>query len=175
MTPQHLYCYDTRTIWIAIIVIIITLVVIGALWHNLYIWTNNNHLVGYIAPINESVWEHLKLIFVPFLLVGLIIWLLVEVNNFIFGLAIAMLLAMIFIIIAFYTYTGAFGIENIFIDIVIFIIAIILSVWVAYIIFNADPYPSWTLIIGWIIIIVIAVAIIGFTYHAPAIPLFTSP
>ena len=37
----------------------------GALWHFLYSWSGNNILVGMIAPVNESVFEHLKLLFFP--------------------------------------------------------------------------------------------------------------
>jgi hypothetical protein len=40
---------------------------VGTAWHFLYTWLPNP-LVGLIAPINESVWEHLKLLFWPFLL-----------------------------------------------------------------------------------------------------------
>ena len=40
---------------------------IGTGWHFLYDWLPFQ-LVGMVAPVNESVWEHLKLLFWPFLL-----------------------------------------------------------------------------------------------------------
>ena len=38
-----------------------TLFFAGWIWHMLYAVTGYNDIVGLIAPINESVWEHLKL------------------------------------------------------------------------------------------------------------------
>lgn len=40
----------------------------GTLSHFLYEWTENNFVIGLFAPVNESVWEHMKLIFFPMLL-----------------------------------------------------------------------------------------------------------
>lgn len=50
-------------------VIFVTLA--GTLSHFLYGWSGKNALVGLFAPVNESVWEHMKLLFFPMLLYGL--------------------------------------------------------------------------------------------------------
>ena len=39
-------------------------VCLGCAWHFLYDWCPH-FLVGLFAPVNESVWEHLKLLFGP--------------------------------------------------------------------------------------------------------------
>lgn len=39
----------------------------GVLLHFLYEWTGRNPVVGAFSPVNESVWEHLKLLFFPVL------------------------------------------------------------------------------------------------------------
>ena len=39
--------------------------VIGTLAHFVFEWSGNNTVVGLFCPINESPWEHLKLIFFP--------------------------------------------------------------------------------------------------------------
>ena len=47
---------------------IIAFVIIGALGtlgHFLYEWSGDNRLVGYFFSVNESTWEHLKLLFFP--------------------------------------------------------------------------------------------------------------
>ena len=44
------------------------LFVAGAFMHYFYSLSRKNVLVGLIAPVNESVWEHLKLIFLPMIL-----------------------------------------------------------------------------------------------------------
>ena len=40
---------------------------LGTLLHFTYRWSGCNPLIGLIAPVNESVWEHMKLLFFPML------------------------------------------------------------------------------------------------------------
>lgn len=40
----------------------------GSLAHFLYDWTGSNAIAGLFVPVNESVWEHMKLLFFPMLL-----------------------------------------------------------------------------------------------------------
>ena len=42
--------------------------ILGTLFHFLYEWTNQCYIVGFFAPVSESVWEHMKLLFFPMLL-----------------------------------------------------------------------------------------------------------
>ena len=44
----------------------ITCLIAGVILHFAYNFFNNNILIGLITPINESVTEHLKLVFLPF-------------------------------------------------------------------------------------------------------------
>jgi hypothetical protein len=44
------------------------LLVVGSAWHFVHAATGASVLVGLVAPVNESVWEHTKLIAVPMLL-----------------------------------------------------------------------------------------------------------
>lgn len=43
----------------------------GTLAHFLYGWSGENAFVGLFTAVNESVWEHMKLLFFPMLLYGL--------------------------------------------------------------------------------------------------------
>ena len=40
---------------------------LGTLMHYVYEWSGKNLFVGLFAPVNESVWEHLKLLVIPLL------------------------------------------------------------------------------------------------------------
>ena len=42
--------------------------IIGTLAHFVYEWTNKCVIAAFFCPINESPWEHLKLIFFPYLI-----------------------------------------------------------------------------------------------------------
>jgi len=41
---------------------------LGSAWHFVHALSGESRLVGLIAPVNESVWEHAKLIAIPMLL-----------------------------------------------------------------------------------------------------------
>lgn len=46
----------------------IFMVLAGSALHFVYGWSSQNALVGLFAPVNESIWEHAKLVFLPPLL-----------------------------------------------------------------------------------------------------------
>ena len=50
----------------------IFIAIVGTLLHFVYDWSGQNPAVGIIAPVSESTWEHLKLLFMPALLFTLI-------------------------------------------------------------------------------------------------------
>ena len=39
--------------------------ILGTLSHFIYEWTGENLIAGYFFNVNESTWEHLKLLFFP--------------------------------------------------------------------------------------------------------------
>jgi hypothetical protein len=47
---------------------LVFLLVVGSAWHFVHAATGESTVVGLVAPVNESVWEHAKLIAVPMLL-----------------------------------------------------------------------------------------------------------
>lgn len=49
--------------------------VIGTLAHFVYDWSGQNSFVGLFTPVNESTWEHMKLLFFPMLFVSAAVWL----------------------------------------------------------------------------------------------------
>lgn len=51
---------------------IIFVMLTGTLSHFLYDWSGQNPVVGLFTPVNESIWEHMKLLFFPMLLYSLI-------------------------------------------------------------------------------------------------------
>ena len=47
---------------------IIFVLITGSFAHFVYGWSNQNHIAGLFTPINESIWEHMKLLFFPMLI-----------------------------------------------------------------------------------------------------------
>ncbi len=87
--------------------------------HFLYRWTGENPLIGLVCPVNESVWEHGKLLFFPFLLAACAERLLLRVPPMPFWAAksCALLLGPALMIAFYYTYTGIFGAHCLWADI----------------------------------------------------------
>ena len=79
---------------------------IGTVWHYLYGFSGGNAFVGIFAPINESVWEHLKLLLYPFLLYVTAEYFLFgrHIGGFVYSMTIGLLCGLVFIPLSFYAY-----------------------------------------------------------------------
>lgn len=150
-------------------------IIAGTLLHFTYEWSGQNGFVGLFSAVNESTWEHLKLVFFPMLFIAIVGYFLFgkEINNYIKANAIGIISAMSFIIIVFYTYTGIIGKSFIVIDIGIFIIAVILGENIATRIMQKKKEDGQKVYIG--IISVLLICFMVFTYFPPKIDLFKDP
>ncbi len=159
-----------------IIIGIIIVLVTGSLSHFLYSWSGNNYIIGLFAPINESVWEHMRLLFFPMLTYSLfMIFRFKETcpcvtSSFLFGTLTGTWL----IPSLYYAYTCILG-KNIFLlDIITFIFSVILSFWLTYKLSLSCRLKAYThLLVGLIFILFICFVI--FTYHPPNAKIFRSP
>lgn len=149
--------------------------VLGTLLHFTYKWSGENKIVAIFSSINESVWEHLKLLYFPMLLTIIIGYFYIGKNipNFLCSKTLGILISMAFTIIFFYTYTGVLGKDIPAIDIASFFIATILGELSAYLlIINKLKCNN---IVAIIVLITIFLSFIFFTYNAPNIGLFKDP
>lgn len=150
--------------------------ILGVLVHFTYEWSGENAFVGLFSAVNESTWEHLKLIFFPMLLTTIIGYFYIgeENENYICGRVKGILAGIIFIISFFYTYTGVLG-ENIaIIDIASFFIGVIIAELVSYNIINLKDYNCNKNISG-LSLILLLICFIIFTYNAPNLGIFKDP
>ncbi len=149
--------------------------IVGTLLHFTYKWSGENKIVGFFSSVNESTWEHLKLLFFPMLITTItgLFFLRKDVPNLLCSKTIGILVALFFTIVFFYTYTGVLGRNVAAIDISSFFIATILGEFVAYVlIINKFKCNS---IISVIILILLFIAFIFFTNNTPKIGLFKDP
>ena len=86
----------------------IFVIILGTILHFTYTWSKNNSLIGLFSAINESTWEHLKLLFFPMLITTTIGYFIFQDSfpNFLCSKTIGIIIAMLFTVIFFYTYTG---------------------------------------------------------------------
>ena len=110
------------------------IMILGIFLHFTFKWSNNNVIVGTFSAINESTWEHLKLIFFP-MLITLVIGYFYKgknISNYLFAKVLGIIVAILFTITFFYTYTGIIGKNFAIVDISSFFIAVVLGQYVAY-------------------------------------------
>ena len=164
----------SKLLKIELIVTILELI-LGTLLHFIYEWSGNNVIIASFSAVNESVWEHLKLVFYPMLILGLIEYYFVKniANNYIEAKAIGTFTAISFIVISFFTYTGIIGTNFFIIDILIFIISIILGEWTSYKLMKRknESTIQTKILAGGILIFLLSCFII-FTYVTPQVNLF---
>ena len=166
--------FKDKVIKAQLIVILFSLI-LGTLLHFTYEWSGNNLFVGSFSAVNESIWEHLKLVFYPMLIAMIVEYFFIKenVNNYIEAKTIGIFTAISFIVITFFTYSGIIGTSIIVIDILIFIFSIILGECIAYKLMkrkNESTVLSTSLSI--IILIFFLLCFIIFTYLPLEVNLF---
>ena len=149
--------------------------IFGTLLHFTYDGSNQNLIVGAFSAVNESTWEHLKLLFFPMLITIIIgcFYFNKSIPNFICSKTIGILIAIVFTIVFFYTYTGILGKNIALIDISLFFIAVILGEFVAYLLMINNF--KCNNIVSVIVLIILFIMFIVFTYKTPKIGLFKDP
>ena len=150
--------------------------VFGTLSHFFYGWSDGNPLIGLISPVNESTWEHMKLVFFPVLIWSFFIT--GSGSNLSPALRPALLLGgfigTLMIPVLFYTYSGILGHNVTGIDIAIFFVNAFLAFFCAWRLQNSRIiYQKRTVI--YILTVLFLVLFILFTFLPPDIGLFAEP
>ena len=116
------------------IITVIICIILGILLHFTYEWSGENMLVGLFSAVNESTWEHLKLIYYPTIFMAIIGYFIIgkRTTNYWTAQTVGIITAIIFTIVFFYTYTGVIGTNFAWLNITTFVVAFILGGLVTY-------------------------------------------
>lgn len=149
--------------------------ILGAAWHFLYTLLPCP-LTAVLAPVNESVWEHLKLLYFPPLAVGIVMSLRLRLAQRRFWSAMAaVLLAMPAVLLGgFYALTAGFGVEpGLVFDISLYYISLALGWWLLRHLSRSGAAERLCgpLLIG---VGALGTAMVVFTVAAPNLPIFIS-
>lgn len=151
--------------------------VLGVLLHFTYEWSGDNPIVALFSAVNESTWEHLKLLFFPMLLLTIIELLFTEKrqlpSNYLFARTIEILSGMAFIVIAFYTLTGVFAKLPDAVNIALYFLGVFLALCIENKINrgNSQNHSAFAAII----LLTLTIAFFVFTKYPPSIGLFANP
>ena len=155
---------------------IVFVLVTGTLAHFLYEWSGNRKIVGLFAPVSESVWEHMKLLFFPMLLYAPVMAFRLrdEFPCILSSLWVGLLAGTLAIPVLFYGYTFILGRDVFFLDIAVFILSVLIAFWIAY---RLAPHcrPKLSSIFLACSVCILLACFLWFTYHPPKGSLFAKP
>ena len=108
----------------------IFVIILGTLSHFFYDLSNQNFIVGFFSPINESTWEHMKLVFFPMLLFSFAanLFLKKDYPGAASSALCGALLSTALIPVIFYTYSGVLGYNSLLPDILTFVFSVLTGV-----------------------------------------------
>jgi len=147
----------------------------GNLLHFVYEWSGRSPVAAAFAAVNESTWEHMKLLAVPWMA-----WSLAEMvwsgGRALFPRVLGLLAGLIAIPAAFYTLRGITGQTHHLVNIVIFQLAVLLAFAVSRWVRKSGRFQTrgWQLL-GFVILLGVAALFLRWTYHTPDLPIFADP
>lgn len=148
----------------------------GVLLHFLYDWTGGFPLAGLISAVNESIWEHMKLLYVPLAIFALVEGRVFAEESPAFWCvkAVGTLIGLVTIPTLFYTYTGALGVTADWFNILIFFLSAAVALITETHLLERESLPCrpW---LGKAVLILLGVLFAVFTFFPPTIPLFQDP
>ena len=147
----------------------------GTLLHFLYDWTHQSLWAAPFSGVNESTWEHMKLLYFPLFLFAVVQHFFFRQPNFWWVKLGGTFLGLVLIPVLFYTLSGVFGKTSAAVNIGIFFLsAAAVFLW-EYPRLKRQS-PSWGA--GWIplgILCLTGVLFVLFTFAPPRFPLFCDP
>ena len=155
---------------------ILFVLVSGSLTHFFYEWSGHNPIVGLFTPVNESIWEHMKLLFFPMLAYSffMVFKLKADYPCIRSALCFGILAGTLCIPILFYTYTALLGKDISILDIAIFIFSIIIAFCLACQLTLSCKSDSNSFLSG-LLVCFLLICFLIFTYHPPTAALFRPP
>ena len=128
--------------------------------------------VGLFAPVNESVWEHLKLLYWPFLMAGFVLcFRAADAPRAWSGFLLAQLVMPAALLGTYYTLRAGFGVHALWLDIALYYFVLALGFWLAY---RLHRSGKLAFLAGVLVILVglYGAALVLFTMAPPELPIF---
>lgn len=151
---------------------------LGTLLHFVYEWSGGSVLAACFSAVNESTWEHMKLLFVPLFLFSLVQLCLLGRNypNLPAVRALSVLTGLVLIPVLFYTYTGALGRSVTWANIAIFFLAdlgaFLLDFWLLR---RGKLAGGWMQILGLAVLWGLVFCFVWCTFRPLPLPLWRDP
>lgn len=144
----------------------------------MYDITDKKYAVGLFFPVNESTWEHLKLLFFPALVYFTLCYFLIKEKpkNYISASLIGVIAGMFAIVVLFYTYRGVIGKNIDFLNIAIYYIGVLITVITQKKLLESQKFKTkFSEKTALILTIIIGIIFAVFSFHPPTLGIFIPP
>lgn len=154
---------------------IIFTIIAGSFLHFAFAWSGANKFVALFSAVNESTWEHMKLLFFPYMLYAILEYISIgnDYSNFFTVKCVGVICGLALIPILFYAYTYILGTDYFILDLSVFILSVIASYLVSYHIMKSTSFQINGICV--LILILITTAFFQFTFSPPKCFLFLDP
>ena len=148
----------------------------GTILHFLYDWLGESPLVAPFSGVNESTWEHMKLLFWPMLIFAVFEWFFFRERTDFWCVKLrGILLGLLSIPILFYTYNGAVGKSPDWLNITIFFVSVAIAYLYETKLFKENKLSCKKPNRAVAILVLIALLFVVFTFFTPKLGLFKDP
>ena len=150
----------------------------GSLLHFVYEWSGGSTLAAAFSAVNESTWEHMKLLFFPMFLFSVVQVIVLgrQYPNFLAVRAVSTLVGLVLIPVLFYTYTGVLGRDVMWLDVTIFFLAALGAFLLDWRLLRRGRWSSgWQQVLGLLVLWGLAFLFVYFTFHPPGLGLWQDP
>ena len=150
----------------------------GTLLHFAYAWSGGSAFAAVFAAVNESVWEHMKLLVMPAVLFTAVqVWVLGEVYPSIpVARAITVPAGALLIPVLYYTYTGALGVQAAWVNIGIFFLSAAVMFLLDHRLLRTGlPASGWVQLLCMALLWAVIFAFVWCTFRPPELPLWKDP
>lgn len=149
--------------------------VLGTILHFLYDWTGLAFLKLFSA-VNESTFEHMKILFYPMLIFAFIQYFSFKDYNSYWQIkTIGIIIGILLIPILFYTLNGVFGKTPDWVNICIFFASAGIAYFVEGVLLKNNVQIGVNKYIFISLLVLITVGFVAFTFNPPKLPIFVDP
>lgn len=152
----------------------IVIFLLGFITHNLYDWAPS--FLTVIFPVNESLYEHLKMIFITSVIFGLVLYFIayskkINYSNYFFSLYITSMSNILIFFAIYLPIYYRFG-ESMIVTFIIYFISIVASQYINALILTKTRQNFLLNLFGIIMLLTNYVILLYFTYNPIRIPFF---
>lgn len=154
---------------------------LASIFHFAYDWLGENLFAGLFFPINESVFEHLKLTLYPLAISWGLFYRLIDLpehlNKYqIFtGILISTLVCIYIVLSVYYILSGGFLVQSDIVNILSLLIGMLIGQYIACYLLMRCPVSKWTGIICSILLLIMGIAFAYFTLYPLPVPIMIPP